>query len=82
MFATIKGKIVSVQFNEPTRKDSFQPHQLISVLQINEKGDAEIVKIKDENLQRKWDITKDFLQLCSINYWSLGSRSGLNLKVV
>lgn len=82
MFATIKGHTVSIQLNEPGKKDSFSAHQLISVLQINEKGDAEIIKIKDENLQRKWEKNKEFNQFCNIMFWQNSGKSGISVKVL
>ena len=83
MIAKVKGQLISVIKKMPEKNDTFEAHQLLSVLQVSDQGEAEIVKVKDDKYDRLWDISKVFDQLCRVFFWKGNNgNSGLSVKVV
>jgi len=83
MIAKVKGQLISVNKKMPEKNDNFEAHQLLSVLQVSDQGEAEIVKVKDENYDRPWDVTKLFDHMCRIFFWKGNNgNSGLSVKVI
>jgi len=75
MIAIVEGQFVTSKMRQPEAGQEFKPHQLLSVMQIDN-GDADIVKIKDMDLTRSHKPNTPVKFKCSINHWSNSNASG------
>lgn len=82
MIAIIQGTIVAVSQKNPDRGQSFIPNLSVSLLQTKLDGDVDLIKLKDENLSRKYTIGEQVSLEAQLFAWQQGDRSGLSVKVL
>lgn len=80
MLARIEGQITAIDFFQPTGDQKKKPHHLITVMQSTGK-ESEVIKVKDFNLQARYDMFQNFSNLCTIRDWAFNGRSGLSVTV-
>jgi len=82
MIAKIKGLLVSIEKKLPLPGDTFKPHQLLHVLQIEEGGKAAVQKIKEDDYNHVYATGKDIELPCIIGMFTNDKRqSYLTVKV-
>ena len=80
MIATIIGTLVSRKMKVPEQGQEFKPHLALTVMQmVND--EAEIQKIKDYDLEKKYE-NKSFNEQCQVKMWSFNGNSGLTCTVL
>ncbi|MEH0022689.1 MAG: hypothetical protein V6Z89_23770 [Desulfobacter sp.] len=83
MIGTIEGQLVATKIRYPEGIQKLKPHQLLSVLQVCD-DEANIVKVKDMNLSRKYKENTRIKFLCRISHCSTNnvSEQGVTLMEV
>lgn len=81
MIVQIGGTLASAQIQSPKEGQEFQAHQLLSILQITDKG-AEIVKVKAMDLEGKFKQGEPIKAECNASYWANGNRGGISIRLI
>ena len=79
MIAKIDGQIMTSEVATPADGKSYR---LLQLLQKNEKGLAELVTVKDKNLNNVYKDYSKVSLLCSIRNWLMNGKDGLSIYVV
>lgn len=82
MIAIFAGTVVAVSQKTPDKGQTFTPNLSVSLLQTRPDGDVELVKIKDENLSRKYPIGEQVQIEAQVILWQQGDRNGLSIKAL
>lgn len=80
MIARVTGTIVNVGTFTPRAGDKGKPCQIIQVLQLTD-SNSELIKVKDESFDYRYEAGTKFDQSCFISNWSMGDRDGMSIRV-
>ena len=81
MIGILEGQLLTVKPKSPEAGQEFQPHNLLSILQIAD-SEPEIVKIKDFDLKRTYKTNSQVKFKCRISHWSNSNMSGQTVKLL
>ncbi len=81
MIGIVEGQLVATKLKQPAPGQEFKPHQMLNVMQIHD-GEADIVKIKDMDLERPHKPNTTVKFKCRINHWSNSNASGQAVSLV
>jgi len=79
MKVMIEGLLITSKLE--TNQQSNKTFRILQIMQ-NDGEVAELVKIKDEDLDRPYEINAPIMLECDIQSWKMGDRSGISVKVI
>jgi hypothetical protein len=80
MIARVTGTVVNVGVFNPRPGDKGKACQIIQVLQLTD-NNSELIKVKDESFDSRYEAGTKFDQNCFISNWSMGDRDGMSVRV-
>lgn len=81
MNVTMYGFLAAVQKKYPEKGQNFDPHQILSVTQIEDEK-LDVHYIKDMDINRKHTENQHVRCDLKVTHWQMGTRGGLSVKLV
>lgn len=81
MICNVKGIVLSVRVVKPQNGNkNAEPYQEIGLAQsTGEQGGFQ--KVKDYNLNKRYNVGGQFSETCNVNHWQMNNRAGLSCTV-